>query len=222
MIDVAANLSGKHLVVTGFTGFLAKVYVALLLEYVPDIGRITLLVRPRSKRLDAMGRVEKAFDTSPVFRRLRALHGDGLGRWLSDRVDALDADIERPLCGLDPSTLDRLASADLVLHCAGLTDFQPDPLRAVAVNVAGALHAADARVGTVDRMLTDPAIRQAEQGARLVSARQAAAAEVEAVLKGLVQLRVQLGLVALVGETAPVQDRLRELSARLGAIDEVG
>ena len=143
MIDVAANLSGKHLVVTGFTGFLAKVYVALLLEYVPDIGRITLLVRPRSKRLDAMGRVEKAFDTSPVFRRLRALHGDGLGRWLSDRVDALDADIERPLCGLDPSTLDRLASADLVLHCAGLTDFQPDPLRAVAVNVAGALHAAD-------------------------------------------------------------------------------
>jgi len=88
--------------------------------------------------------------------------------------------------------------------------------------ISRALHAADARVGTVDRMLTDPAIRQAEQGARLVSARQTAAAEVEAVLKGLVQLRVQLGLVALVGETAPVQDRLRELSARLGAIDEVG
>jgi len=94
----------------------------------------------------------------------------------------------------------------------------PDDLAAIS----RALHAADARVGTVDRMLTDPAIRQAEQGARLVSARQAAAAEVEAVLKGLVQLRVQLGLVALVGETAPVQDRLRELSARLGAIDEVG
>lgn len=88
--------------------------------------------------------------------------------------------------------------------------------------ISRALHAADARVGTVDRMLADPAIRQAEQGARLESARDAAAAEVEAVLKGLVQLRVQLGLVALVGETAPVQDRLRELSARLGAIDELG
>ena len=88
--------------------------------------------------------------------------------------------------------------------------------------ISRALHAADARVGTVDRMLTDPAIRQAEQGDRLEAARAVAAAEVEAVLKGLVQLRVQLGLVALMGETAPVQDRIRALSARLSAMDEVG
>jgi len=143
MIDPAVSLSGKHLVVTGFTGFLAKVYVAMLLEHVPDIGRITLLVRPRSKRMDALARVERAIDTSPVFRQLRARHGQALSRWLGARLDALDADIERPLCGLSPAALDRLASADLVLHCAGLTDFQPDPLRALAVNVAGAVHAAD-------------------------------------------------------------------------------
>ena len=143
MIDVATDMSGKHLVVTGFTGFLAKVYVAMLLEHVPDIGRITLLVRPRSKRLGALARVERQLDTSPVFRRLRALHGAHLGRWLGERLDVLDADIERPLCGLDTAALERLASADLMLHCAGLTDFQPDPLRALAVNVAGAVHAAD-------------------------------------------------------------------------------
>ena len=56
---------------------------------------------------------------------------------------------------------------------------------------------------------------------RLQAARDKAAAEVEAVLKGLVQLRVQLGLVALAGETGPVRDRLMELSARLTALEEV-
>ncbi len=142
-MNVAESLAGKHIVVTGFTGFLAKVYVALLLEYVPDLGRITLLVRPRSARKRALQRVEEAFDTSPVFRRLRDQHGRDLGRWLGERVDALDADIEKPLCGLDAAALERLASADLVVHSAGLTDFSPDPLRALAVNVAGALHASD-------------------------------------------------------------------------------
>jgi nucleoside-diphosphate-sugar epimerase len=142
-MNVAASLSGKHIVVTGFTGFLAKVYVALLLEYVPDIGRITLLVRPRSARKRALDRVEQAFDMSPVFRRLRAAHGTNLGSWLGERVDAIDADIEKPLCGLDAAALERLATVDLVVHSAGLTDFQPDPLRALSVNVAGAMHAAD-------------------------------------------------------------------------------
>ncbi len=142
-MHVEQSLAGKHLVVTGFTGFLAKVYVAMLLDYVPDIGRITLLVRPRSARKHALQRVEEAFDTSPVFRDLRARHGRDLGRWLAARVDAIDADIEKPLCGLDAAALESLASADLVVHSAGLTDFSPDPLRALAVNVAGAMHASD-------------------------------------------------------------------------------
>lgn len=85
-----------------------------------------------------------------------------------------------------------------------------------------ALAAADTRVGTVDRLLVDPRVEQTEEGRRLRQARQLAAAEIEAVLAGLVSLRVQLGLVALLGDTRPVRDRLAELSARLGALDEVG
>ncbi len=141
-MNVAHSLAGKHLVVTGFTGFLAKVYVAMLLEHAPHIGRITLLVRPRSQRMNARARVEKEVDTSPVFRRLRELHGPGLAAWLGARLEAVDADVEKPLCGLSPEALQGLATADLVVHCAGLTDFQPDPLRALSVNVAGAIHLA--------------------------------------------------------------------------------
>jgi long-chain acyl-CoA synthetase len=138
----APSLSGRHLVVTGFTGFLAKVFVAMVLERVPDVGRITLLVRPRGRLRPGRDRVSRIVDTSPVFRSLRAAHGPGLARYLRDRLDVVDADIEKPGCGLDAAALDRLATADAVVHSAGLTDFQPDPLKALATNVAGALHTA--------------------------------------------------------------------------------
>ena len=36
-----------HLLVTGFTGFLGKVWVAFLLDHLEEVGRLTLLVRGR-------------------------------------------------------------------------------------------------------------------------------------------------------------------------------
>lgn len=135
-------LAGRRVVVTGFTGFLAKVYVAALLEHVPDV-RIALLVRPRGKLRGARFRVEQIVDTSPVFRRLRAKWGPELGAWLGARLEPIDADVEKPGCGLSLEAQRALVGADLVVHCAGLTDFEPDPVHALACNVAGALHVAD-------------------------------------------------------------------------------
>jgi hypothetical protein len=52
-------------------------------------------------------------------------------------------------------------------------------------------------------------------------ARAATAAQIEAVLDGVVQLRLQIGLRALAGNSVPVQERLRDLRGRLAAIDEI-
>lgn len=87
--------------------------------------------------------------------------------------------------------------------------------------IEGALCDADARVARVDRLLQDADVQASPDGERLRSARARAAAEIEAVLKGLVQLRVQLGLVALAGETAPVREQLDALAARLATLDEL-
>lgn len=133
---------GKHLVVTGFTGFLAKVLVGMLLDRAPELGRITLLVRPRGRLRPGRDRVSRILDTSPVFRSLRAAHGPDLGEFLRGRLDVVDADIEKPGCGLDAAGLAVLSTADVVVHSAGLTDFEPDPLKALATNVAGTVHAA--------------------------------------------------------------------------------
>lgn len=134
-------LAGRRLLVTGVTGFLGKVWLAHLLHHVPDV-HVTVIVRPRGKD-GAKARFEEVVDTSPVFRPLREAHGAELGRWLGARLDVIAGDVERPLLGLGQTALDAL-EVDAIVHCAGLTDFQPDPLRAIAVNTMGAKHASDA------------------------------------------------------------------------------
>ena len=144
-MNVRETLAHRHVVLTGFTGFLGKVFALMLLQEVPSVRRITLVVRPKGRRVSALERVEKAFDTSPAARPLRAQYGEGLGAFLGDRIEVISGDVETPRFGLDRSTLDalRASKVDALIHCAGLTDFMPDPARALRANVVGAKHAAD-------------------------------------------------------------------------------
>ena len=151
--DIAPTLRGRHLLLTGFTGFLGKVWAALLLERVPQIGKITLLVRGRRDE-PAAARVRAIFERSPALRPLRERHGDGLLAFLESKIDVVDGDVREPLCGVEPAVLARLApTLDAVVHCAGLTDFAPDPTSALAVNTGGARHAADLAACTAGKRL---------------------------------------------------------------------
>ncbi len=87
--------------------------------------------------------------------------------------------------------------------------------------VESALHRADLRIASVDRLLADEALASDPESARLRAARDRAAAEVEAVLRQVLSLRVQLGLVALAGDTSTVRNHLAALAARARALEEV-
>jgi nucleoside-diphosphate-sugar epimerase len=140
---IADTLRGRHLLVTGATGFVGKVWLSHLLAHVPNIGRVTLVVRS-TRQLTAAARAAELLDTSPAFRPLRETLGDGWPAWIDARVDVVDGDVTRPLCGLDEATIASLAgSVDATLHIAGLTDFQPDPAKGLPANVDGARHVAD-------------------------------------------------------------------------------
>jgi long-chain acyl-CoA synthetase len=148
-LSVHGALARKHLLITGVTGFLGKVWLGMLLDLVPEVGRVSVLVRPpRRAKGDrtaaATARFEKIAATSPALRPLRAKLGAGLGAYLDDKLEVVAGDVSQPLCGIEASELERLAqTVDLVVHFAGLTDFEPDPKDAVEVNVLGAVHVAD-------------------------------------------------------------------------------
>lgn len=142
-VGVRENLRGSRLLVTGVTGFLGKVWLALVLDRVPNVGRVSVLVRGRRGE-SAAARFRRLAERSPAFRPVRARHGADLWRFLEERVEVLDGDVARPLCGLSAEAARRVAGRlDAVVHFAGLTDFEPDPLQAIGANVLGVEHAAD-------------------------------------------------------------------------------
>ncbi|MGF1468669.1 MAG: SDR family oxidoreductase [Sandaracinaceae bacterium] len=153
LVSIPRALKGRHLLVTGFTGFVGKVWVTHLLDELPEIGRLTLIVRKRRSQ-SGLARVRRIVETSPALRPLRDRYGADLGDFLRARVAVVEGDVSLPDLGLDPATLAALApEVDAVVHCAGLTDFAPDPVRAVEVNVHGARHAADVAARTRGRRL---------------------------------------------------------------------
>jgi hypothetical protein len=134
-LPVRETLRGKKILLIGSTGFIGKVWLCMLLQDVPEIGRIYLLIRRHGSRT-ALQRFERMVAESPVFKPLNDLHGDALADFLGRKVEILEGDVSEPQLGLDESIRRQLQDQlDLVINSAGLTDFNPDLNLAVSTNV---------------------------------------------------------------------------------------
>lgn len=146
-LSVRQALAGKNILVIGVTGFIGKVWLAKLLEDVPEVGRIFLLIR-RQRSTTALRRFEKIVAESPVFDGLAERLGERLGTWLAGRVEVVEGDVSAPGLGLAPAVRARLeAELDLIVNSAGLTDFNPDLRDALATNVTAVGHLLDFQRG---------------------------------------------------------------------------
>jgi len=67
-------LKGRRILLTGSTGFLGKVFLAILLRSHPEIERVYLLIR--GDRRSSVGRFRREILDSPVFAPLREHLGD--------------------------------------------------------------------------------------------------------------------------------------------------
>jgi long-chain acyl-CoA synthetase len=142
-LSVRETLSGKHILLVGVTGFIGKVWLVDLLENVPNIGKITLLIR-RNRTTTAQRRFEKIVEESPTLDGLHEQYGRRLGALLKEKVEVVEGDVSQPGLGMDEATQSRLKnSLDLVVNSAGLTDFNPDLRDAIASNVDSTLYLLD-------------------------------------------------------------------------------
>lgn len=142
-LSMKDSYAGKNVLLIGFTGFIGKVWLAKVLQEMPNIGKVFLLIR-RQRSVTAQRRFEKIADESPVFNTLHEIHGDNFTRFLADKIEVVEGDVSRPGLGLAPDVRARLQTQlDLIINSSGLTDFNPDLRQALAINVDGTLHLLD-------------------------------------------------------------------------------
>lgn len=141
--SVRKALRGKNILLIGVTGFIGKVWLANTLLDVPEVGKIYLLIR-RQKSSPGLRRFERVIEESPVFDPLYERYGEGLGRFLSEKLEVIEGDVSQPSLGLDAETVKILRNdLDLVINSSGLTDFNPDLRDALSINVDAAVHVMD-------------------------------------------------------------------------------
>ncbi|MFI5306450.1 MAG: SDR family oxidoreductase [Polyangiales bacterium] len=141
-ISVRQAFAGKHVLLTGASGFVGKVWLALMLDRVPEVERIYVLLRPKAL-VSARGRFEKIINTSPVFGPLHERLGPRLSAYVADKIEVIEGDITDTNLLADEQVTRRLRrDLDLVVHCAGLVDFNPDLRKALGSNVDGTLNVA--------------------------------------------------------------------------------
>ncbi len=152
---VAETLAGRHVLVTGATGFLGTALVERILRSVPGC-RVTVLVRP-TRRLDAPARARREILRNDCFDRLRAELGDGFDDVVAARFSAVSGDISSEGLGLDDEGRAVLADADVVVHSAAAVAFDAPLDTAVEVNLLGPARVAATIAGAAeDRRTAHP------------------------------------------------------------------
>src|SRR3984957_16064254 len=128
-------LKGRRILLTGSTGFLGKVFLAILLRWHPEIERVYLLIR--GDRRSSVGRFRREILDSPVFAPLREHLGEKFARNIEKKTVVGPGDITNDgLLGEEAKPF-KPGSLDAVVHSAGLVNFEASLEKAIEVNTTG-------------------------------------------------------------------------------------
>ena len=128
-------LKGRRILLTGATGFLGKVFLAILLRWHPEIERVYLLIR--GDRRSSVGRFRREILDSPVFAPLREHLGEKFDDYIEEKIVVVPGDITNDgLLGEEAKPF-KPGSLDAVVHSAGLVNFEASLEKAIEVNTTG-------------------------------------------------------------------------------------
>lgn len=136
--SVLKCLDGKHVFITGATGFVGKVLVEKILRSVPNVGKIYLLVRAQ-KGSTAAQRMHKEIVSSPIFDRLRK-DLPNFDQFIASKLQAISGELTQNNVGISREDMQVLCeNSHMIFHSAAVVDFNERIDRAVELNVMGSL-----------------------------------------------------------------------------------
>jgi long-chain acyl-CoA synthetase len=131
-------LRKRRILITGATGFLGKVLLYLLLRHHPEVERIYLLIR--GDRKSSLNRFRREVLDSPAMTPLREHLGKRFDRYVEERVTVVAGDITEPDLIAEEGDEIGHGAVDVVVHCAGLVNFEASLEKALAINTVGVSH----------------------------------------------------------------------------------
>ena len=129
------HLKGKHVLITGTTGFVGKVMLEKIMRSVPDIGGVYLLIRGTKKYANAGSRFANEIATSSVFEFLKLNAPDYFNDFCHDKIHCISGEITEYQFGLPRIEFrDLAAKIDAVVNCAASVNFREELDRALKIN----------------------------------------------------------------------------------------
>ncbi|XP_043712136.1 alcohol-forming fatty acyl-CoA reductase-like isoform X2 [Telopea speciosissima] len=139
--SIAKSLEHKNILITGTSGFLAKIFMEKVLRSQPNVKKLFILLRAENDTLAAQ-RLQNEVFGKKVFRVLKEEHGTGFGSFMSDKVTAVAGDISFENLGIKDSTLkeEMWGEINFIVNVAGNTTFDERYDVALSTNALGVKH----------------------------------------------------------------------------------
>ncbi|KAF7146275.1 hypothetical protein RHSIM_Rhsim04G0090500 [Rhododendron simsii] len=136
-IGIVKYLTGKSFLITGGTGFLAKVLIEKIIRTVPDVGKIFLLIKAKSKE-DAMERLKTEIINTELFCCLQQTYGNAYEAFMLSKLVPVLGNVCESNLGLEETSLDEIAKdVDIIVNSAANTTFDERYDVALDINTGG-------------------------------------------------------------------------------------
>uniref|UniRef100_A0A7N0UA36 Fatty acyl-CoA reductase n=1 Tax=Kalanchoe fedtschenkoi TaxID=63787 RepID=A0A7N0UA36_KALFE len=136
--SILTFLECKSILVTGATGFIAKILVEKILRTQPKVGKLYLLVRAADTN-SANQRLQDEMINKELFRVMKEKWGGGLNTFISEKVVPVAGDISCEDLGVKETGLmeEMWREVDVVVNLAATTNFDERYDIALGLNTMG-------------------------------------------------------------------------------------
>ncbi|RLM79805.1 fatty acyl-CoA reductase 2-like [Panicum miliaceum] len=132
-IGIAEFLVGKNLLVTGGTGFLAKVLIEKILRASPGVGKIYVVIKAKDTEASSKRLQNEVVDTE-LFKRLQEIHGKDYHGFVAGKLVPVAGNVTEANLGVAPKLADEIVDeVDIIVNSAASTTF--DERYDVAMNL---------------------------------------------------------------------------------------
>ncbi|KAI3803817.1 hypothetical protein L1987_31979 [Smallanthus sonchifolius] len=139
--NILQFLDDKTILITGGTGFLAKVMVEKILRVQPNVRKLYLLIRAYDQE-EAIKRFQKEVVGISLFRMLKEKYGKNIYTFLSEKIIPVAGDITYENMGVRDNNLikEMQSQVDVVVNAAAVTKFYERYDVAFGINTFGLEH----------------------------------------------------------------------------------